>query len=220
MKILVLILASDNSPLYIDFQNAWKKYMNSHPNFDCFFYKSDTTIDCPILKRGNDILINIEESYYTIYTKTMKTFEFMYNELDKYDFVMRPNCSSFIRFDKYLELCATFPKEKFCGGHIGIHNGKIRFPAGACYTLSPDLVKRLIDEPIVNLWSDDVAIGYAMQTWNIPIHRLPRWDAKYYRTHQKITNLNTNDYHFRIRTINRENDVDTYNQLVKKYYNV
>jgi hypothetical protein len=220
MKILVLILASDNTPHYKNFQLCWKKYMNSHPEFDCFFYKSDTSIDCPILKRDNEILINVEESYYTISEKTLRVFKFMYDELHKYDFVMRPNISSFIRFDKYLELCKTFPKENCCAAFIGLHKGQIRFPSGACYTLSCDLIKRIIDEPIVNLWTDDVMIGAYLQKWNIPIIPLSRWAAKFHRWQQNIESLNVNDYHFRVRTKDRDRDVEIHNELIFKYYNV
>jgi len=216
MKILVLILASDNTSYYRDFQLCWKRYMNLYPNIDCYFYKGNPNISTPFHYNDNDneIIIKLNDNYDTIYEKTLKVFEYFYNDLHKYDYVYRANLSSFIRFDKYLELCKSFQKTNFCSAIIGKYNN-IYFPSGCGYTLSPDLVKRLVDEKPQYICMDDVSVGLALMNWKIQITPMERYDIK---NNENINLLNTNIFHFRIKTNNRINDVNYYNKLIDKYY--
>jgi hypothetical protein len=62
MKILVLILASDNTSYYRNFQLCWKRYMNLYPNIDCYFYKGNQYISTPFYYNNNDNEIIIKLS--------------------------------------------------------------------------------------------------------------------------------------------------------------
>jgi hypothetical protein len=215
VKILMLILASDTNDEYLAFQNEWLKYMNLAPaNIDCYFYKGDphSSEKVKINYFTNTITVSIEDTYANIYEKTLRVFEYFYPILSSYDFIFRTNLSSFIRFDKYIQLAKTFPKENFCSAIIGGDN-KIKFPSGAGFTITPDIVKRLCDERPPYIVMDDVSIGYALQNWKISIYQSYRYDIK---ENDQIETFQTDHFHFRLKTNNRSQDVINYKKLVNK----
>jgi hypothetical protein len=217
MKILVLILTSD-SEIYNVYQQLWASYMNLDPNIRCYFYKADPTLDVPIRKIGNNIIVRMEESWSTLYKKTVEVFKYLHDTFDNYDFVLRTNMSSFYRFNKYLEACEQFPKENFCTGVVGLHDGQ-RFPSGCGFTVSTDVARLIAQCPIDTDLNDDVAIGKVLTTNNIPIVNTSRYNIKIGET---VDDIVTDEYHFRVNTANeggdRWDDLKTYKKLIKKYY--
>lgn len=218
----MLILASDDTEYFKEFQICWKRFMNTMPSvIDCYFYKCDPTIEEPIIRQGNEIFIKMKESINTVYEKTLRVFKYFYDDLDKYDFVFRPNLSSFIRFDKYLEVCETLPKKNCCAAVIG-HRNRIIFPSGSGFTMSSDLVKQLVNNPGPNVIVDDVSIGFSLMCYGVSIIPMPRYDI----THEQesiliaknINEFNTDKFHFRLKTTNRSLDIDVFNKLIDKYY--
>jgi len=222
-KILMLILASDTDPIYIEFQKIWRKYMNSNPNIDSYFYKADPTLkEEALLVDKNTLLVKCEESFNTCYEKTLKAFEYFSPQFSKYDYILRPNLSSFIVFDHYLEFCKMLPKVNGCSAVIGTHT-TIQFPSGAAFTLTPDLVMRLLQERPPYVVQDDVSIGNALKLWNIHILPAPRTDISYDKDIEYIDSIISNDktiFHYRVKRLsgNRNIDVDILNKLVDKYY--
>jgi len=222
-KILMLILASDTDPIYIEFQKIWCKYMNSNPNIDSYFYKADPTLkEEALLVDKNTLLVKCEESFNTCYEKTLKAFEYFSPQFSKYDYIIRPNLSSFIVFDHYLEFCKKVPKVNGCSAVIGIEK-TIQYPSGSAFTITPDLVMRLLEERSPYVIQDDVSIGNALKTWNIPILPAPRTDILYDNDMQYIDSISSNDknvFHYRVKRLsgNRNIDVDILNKLVDKYY--
>jgi len=218
MKILVLILASDNTYKYEEFQKCWKRYMNCMPSvFDCYFYKSDPSIETPFVKNENEIILKMEETLELTYEKTINILKYFYNDLDKYDYILRTNLSSFIRFDKYIEICETFPKENLVAALIG-YGYEVPYPAGAGFTLTPDIAKRLVDDVQPYVYVDDVTIGYALHKWGVEITNLERYDLIH--GYEDVKKINTNIYHFRIKTNSIHDDITMYNNLIDKYYNL
>ena len=109
MKILVLILASDTSSIYLEFQQLWRKYMNNFPEADCFFYKGHPDIEEDAFLGGDTLMIKINENLDTVYEKTLRAFDFFNPKLDSYDFVFRTNLSSFIDIPKLINFAKTLP---------------------------------------------------------------------------------------------------------------
>jgi hypothetical protein len=105
----------------------------------------------------------------------MLAFKYFRPVFSKYDFVFRTCLSSHIRFNKYLDFCRTLPRSGLCAAYSGKY-GDITFPSGSGYTLSTDLVKRLLDEPVEHYIIDDVTIGLAMQRWGVPIQHVDKHD--------------------------------------------
>jgi len=214
IKILMLILATDGEP-YSLFQQQWEKIVNSNQNIDCYFYKGDSSINDEIQIINNTILVKIEEKYETVYEKTMRVFKYFYDKLDKYDFIYRPNMSSFIRFDKYLEACKFFPRSNLCAALIGYYHGSMPFPSGSGFTMSCDVLKKIVDMNPLYIYMDDITIGKALIDLNITILAQPRFDIL---SCVSVDNIPSTFYHYRIKTENRGYDVEIFSSLVKIYY--
>jgi hypothetical protein len=215
MRILVLILASDDGSIYSALQEKWKKYMNKHPKIDCYFYKGDLSLPKPAILSGDTLWVRANDDSYHCYEKTIAAFAYFEPLLYKYDFVFRPNLSSFLVLDSYYEACKTFPKRKFCSAEINSNMSGIPFsyPSGAGFTLSCDIVRQLVINPQPQIINDDVSIGAALVNWGIPIHPAKRVNIL------EDTEFRTGDaYHYRIRTGDREKDLLHHDYLISFYY--
>lgn len=223
-KILMLVLASDTDPLYCAFQIIWREYMNKHPNIECYFYKGHPELqEDAFMSDKNTLLLKCSERFDTCYEKTLKAFAFFRPNFKKYDFIFRTNLSSFIVFNNYIELTKTWPKTDFCSAFIGTVDDGTQFPAGAGFTITPDLVERLLDENPPHITQDDVSIGYFLKKNNIPIHPVKRTDILLYQQYQylgKIIEENDNIFHYRIKNIEgvRNIDIEIMKQLLNYYY--
>jgi hypothetical protein len=215
MRILVLILASDGNPEYVQFQELWRMYTKSHPNIDCLFYKGNPSMEKAAELIGDTVYVKIEDTLDTVYDKLMMTLRFLEPSLHKYDFMYRTNLSSFVDFEKYYHFSLLLPTTNVCAAVIGHHEG-IVFPSGAGFTLSIDLVRRLIQENHPNFYLDDVTIGKAMSTWGIQYIRTNRIDYKGNGiwTFEHQPSPNELIFHYRVKTENRDEDCNILNRLV------
>jgi hypothetical protein len=192
--------------------------MNLHPKIDCYFYKGDPTLPTEAVLRGNTLLLRIEESLDTVYEKTLRAFRFFEPQLSNYTFVYRTNLSSFIDFGKYLQVCARFPRTECCAAWVGWYEEGIPFPSGAGFTLSPDLVRRLLRENPPLLVQDDITIGHTLHRWGIPILPVSRAD---YVAVENAFAINCSDpempiFHYRLRSDDRNLDVIALRTLVTR----
>lgn len=207
MKILMLILASDGSPEYRKFQELWRTYTNSNPHIDCLFYKGNPDMDKDAERIGDTIFVKIEDTLDNVYDKLMMTLRFVYPSLDTYDFLYRTNLSSCVDFDKFVHFCHLLPSTNVCAAVLSRHEG-VMFPSGAGFTISIDLVKRLVQENPPNFYLDDVTIGKAMANWNIQWIHTNRIDYRgnslWCYLHRPYSNEII--FHYRAKTENREDD--------------
>ncbi len=215
MRILVLILASDGAPEYIEFQTIWESYMKSNPSVDCYFYKGDPTLEKDVLLKGNTLFINIEDTLETVYEKTLRAFLYFEPRMDQYDFVYRTNLSSFVDFPKYLQFCERLPKSDCCAAVTGDPEG-IPFPSGSGFTMSVNLVRRLLEERPPKVVQDDVTIGTALHNWGIQIHNTNRSDCTSPGGPFTVLVPNEDVFHYRVKSHDRTSDAHVLRDLVKR----
>jgi hypothetical protein len=226
-RVLMLVLASDTSPIYVEFQSLWRQYMTSHPNIDCYFYKGDSTQEEEYKCVDNTLTIRIDDGYDTIYNKMCKAFAYFEAKLDDYDYVYRPNLSSFIVFKNYLEtLCALHTTqsipERFCSAVIGEKDG-LKFPSGSGFTITPDIVKYMLHNPRPKYIEDDVTVGLILKDMGIkitPVHRVDILTEQNRNLIESIDIDNINVFHYRLKSNcgNRRNDIEVFKKLLTKYY--
>lgn len=204
MKILMLVLASDG---YEPFYALWRKYMNSNPNIDCFFYRGNPDMEKDAELVDDTIYVKIGDTLDTVYEKLMLTLKFLEPKLRKYDFFFRTNLSSFIDFNKYVHFCLLLPTENTCAAVIG-HHDEIPFPSGAGFTMTMDLVRRLVYENPPPYHLDDVTIGKAISKWGVQWIRANRLDFQgngvWVFEHKPSPNELL--FHYRAKTDDREED--------------
>lgn len=224
-RVLVLILASDTQPIYLEHQRLWRTYMHSNPNVDCYFYKGDPTLKSEAELKGDTLFLRIEDTLDTVYEKTLRAFAFFSPRLTKYKCVFRTNLSSVVVFDRYIEYCKLIPSEGFCSAYVG-HEFEVEFPSGAGYTLTPDLVRRLaVERPPLHI-QDDVSLGFAFKEWGVKVRPAPRIDllSEFY-VEAWAGKIPPYAYHFRAKQLIRaEEGIETpyelelMQSLISEYY--
>lgn len=218
MKILVLILASDTDPIYLQFQSIWRRYMKSSSHIDCYFYKGDPMLETEYKLDEDTLWIRMGESTDTVYEKTLKAFEYFATSLDTYDFVFRPNLSSFVIFDKYIDYCSTLPRQRSVSAFIG-GQGADTFPSGSGFTMSPDVVLKLLNDRPLKVEQDDVTIGKWLYSNGIPIQPAARCDYIYGTGIPHYHGGNEADiFHYRIKNETRRLDVEIHEKLLNTFY--
>jgi hypothetical protein len=217
----MLILASDGHVIYRQLEDVWRYYMKSNPNVDCYFYKGDPSLQDDYILKDDTLYIKIKDSLDTVYEKTLRAFRYFENDLYKYDFVYRTNMSSFVILNKYVDYCESLPRNRFVSAVVGNY-GSICFPSGSGFTITPDLVAELIHDNPQLIEQDDVTIGAWMLTKCIPIIPVSRIDFIYDSNQSCIQNSEImpteSIFHYRIKNINRENDIVIHRRLLAIFY--
>ncbi len=163
-QIIILIIASDNTDYYINMQNIWKLYMNTHPYIKSFFIKENNNIDdnLSLDDNNNTIYVKCESSLIPgILIKTIECCKYIYNNYN-FKYIFRTNLSSFIDLNKLY----TFSMNNLFnyGAVIGYHDN-IKFGSGSGFFISKECTNYLININNIdyNKNYDDVVIGEILE---------------------------------------------------------
>lgn len=203
-RILIIVLASDTEPLYCKLQAVWRNA--KHPRADILFLKAHPDIQGEDFVCGDTIYIGCRESLDNVYEKQMRGFKLLVPLLSQYAFVFRTNLSSYVDIPNYLHYCATLPRTRMYGGLIGHHDGHL-FASGSGYTITPDLIERLVQENPPEVFVDDVSVGSAITSWGVPILEAPRDDYTPNGWIHKGPFAGLPAFHRRVKTEDRNEDV-------------
>ncbi len=177
MRLLVLVIYSEDNPLYKEHLRVWRLYSKKNASVDVYFMTLSPNVTEKILV--NDILIIPgEESFKNLPYKFISALE--YFPYQDYDYILRTNMSSFWVFHNLLSVLETLPREELLAGQT---DGS--FVSGAGMLFTPDVCHILVrfKERIFSFrprdLGDDVRLSY------------------YLRIHHEIecTQLNPNTYH-------------------------
>lgn len=218
--------------------------MHLHREVDCYFYKGHPDLTRPTFLEDKTLWIKINENLETVYEKTLRAFEYFTPELEKYDFVYRSNLSTFVSFEHLVEYCKDLPRTRCCAAVAGgippedenrnsLEQG-FSFPGGNGFILSPDVVRRLVQERIPLVEQDDVTIGIALRKWGIKITEFARPDlidglnGKWFVNNPHLLNSKTEwsikpkkmMFSYRIKTSDRNYDANTMDALIRTTYGV
>lgn len=210
MKILILVCSSHQPP-YDSFMKAQKETWDSiiHPNIETVFYhgSGDNTWE------GNVYRSDCAHGYYTQHWKHKQAIDACWEK--DWDIVFRTHSSSYVDKEKLYEFAKDLPTEKTYGGwKLGegmdsiIWNGheilqECISGAGIFYSRDiADILRKNIPEG-QNI-EEDVLSGRILQTFGIR----PSFDD---RSRQDIQGpWGTRDsYHYRIKTADRRQDINT-----------
>jgi hypothetical protein len=230
IKLLVLIIANDQDPVYISLQKAWKAYMHLDPeHVDAYFVKADPELPVEYKIEGDIIWAKTEESIFPgILNKTLLSLEAMQPKLDEYDYTLRTNLSSFYSFPRLLNALKNTAKNNFCYS-FGIPHFKPIVISGAGYILSQDLVKTVLENKsqFMNVREyDDLTLGSFLLKTGVPLIRHNRIDLltlkDFVKNKHKI--IDSNCFQFRVKNSNHElrlrDDLFIYSELLKIFYDI
>jgi hypothetical protein len=177
MKILNLVLYSDNDEIYVQMYQALSGYYKGFSDVSTYFYKYNENISGNIEITGDIINIKGRESYTPgILNKTIDAFMLFKNngEYEKYDYIIRSNISSIVNFSLLSEQLELNPVEYYGSTNIGnieIDNTNIPFASGTNIIMSKKgyitLVNNinLLDKSLI----DDISIAVFFHKLNIKI---------------------------------------------------
>ena len=164
MKVLFLILASGGD-LYDKFTKQWKRYMNSNPSCECYFYRYSSVEELS----GNILFLKGTENMHNLYQKTLDALKFFEHRLDEFDFICRPNLSSFFLFDRYLKYLEGLPKT-MCMEGSHLRYGDIIYPAGSGFSFTSDIAKILLERQDKQFQIDDITFGKVCKEIGVKIY--------------------------------------------------
>jgi hypothetical protein len=209
-RILLLVLASDTEPLYCQLQSIWKTA--SHPRADILFLKAHPNLRGDDFLHENTILIGCEESLDSVYEKQMRGFKVLLPHLKDYAFVFRTNLSSYVDIPAYLRYCETLPRREVYAGMVGDHYG-VAFASGSGFTITPDLIERLVLENPPTVFLDDVSIGCAITKWGVPVRQASRLDYTLGGWIHRGPQTEDPPFHRRVKTESRSDDLQVLARL-------
>jgi len=190
MKILHLVLFSDDKYYNEMYKITSKYYSEFNDNIKTIYYKFNNSIS-EEYKLENDIL-NIkgnETRIPGILVKTIKSFIYFQNELVNYDYIIRSNISTVIDFKNLIIL---LEKDNYdYGGYLW--EGKefpCPFVSGTCIILNRLIVENMLTNTAKILFNiiDDVAIGLYLN-----------------KIIKKYKFLNLNNYYYWVNSVKKEN---------------
>lgn len=217
MRILTLVLASDTMPEYLEFQAVWRTYMPAN----CYFYKAHPNLPTDTFLSGDTLMVGMEETFDTIYEKTLKAFEYFAPRLHEYDFVYRTNLSTFTHFPSLIAYCKTLPRTNTCAAVFGGEGTPRMFPGGSGILMTPDLVQRLLTERPEKAVQDDVTMGAAFLRWGVHTISFRRGD---YENSDRFFIRNwdiapeASLFSWRLKTEDRTKDVAAMRALIVRTY--
>ena len=218
-KILILVLGHKGDPYNNIIENGIKKTWGSHkhPNIDIYYYYGNADNNQII---NDEIYVNIPESFSNIGFKTISALKLIEAEKE-YDYIFRTNVSSYINQELLFEKITTLPRNNVLAAVIGEVNG-IKFPSGAGFLLSRDLVQYIIsnEHKWDHSYMDDVALGLFFKDKTIiPLDRRDYTDS-YNNMLSDIDTTYKNHYHYRCKIdYDRNIDVETMLKLHGLIYN-
>lgn len=179
-KLLVLIIASDQNPVYLEEQELWRSYMHKdRDHVEAYFIKGNPDLKSEFEIDGDVIWSKTAETITPgVLNKTVLSLEALFPRLDEFDFVLRTNLSSFFNFPKMLKFLETLPKTKCYAGLIfrkddSKHLGwPTRWIHGSGYVISPDVAKLIVANKKALIDSsipDDLTVAEFFEQNGIPM---------------------------------------------------
>ena len=236
LKILVLIIASDNQPVYLKLQELWRSYMHKDPqHITAYFIKGDPNLPY-LYDIDHDIIWSqVKESIKPgVINKTLVSFEAMLPKIREYDYIVRTNLSSFYVFDRLLTYLKDCPREKFYAAHIQGYNA-VRLPAetfyigsGCGFIVTPDLIELMVAHKQFfmnnkSFW-DDQLIGIFLHNKGIKLVNHDRLDIySMNQWHHKKNSLPETTFQVRVKNPDSRrttDDIAIHKELIKKFYQI
>jgi hypothetical protein len=220
MRILILIVSSDNLPVYKKEKELWRTYMTSHPEIDAYFIESRLDVSTTYIE-NQTIYTHGEESYEQLSPKTLDALQFCMST--HYDYIIRTNLSMVWDFNALYTYLQNCPNERFYAGQYGPYYNKqtleywFHFVGGMGIIMSKDVATLLLENrEITESFPDvdDINIGYTMHCLGVPIQliRFFYWD--------KCIDFVKSDSHFFYRMKQENSDRENEPILIQKLLSV
>lgn len=226
-KIIFLIISSTNDECYINMKKIQQEYLKLFGDkIKYFFIECVPNMVEEIEEIEDHIFVKDTESIIPgIYNKTIKAINHVCQTYH-FDFIIRTNLSSFWNLPNILNLLDTKPTTGYAGGY-----NVQGFITGTGIILSNDIASMLSNNILPIHMHDDVLISHILSTHNIQLNNITeyKWGFMIPRICEladncRFTEIDEDNYndilYFRLKNENRQTDVNYFNILKKKIYNL
>jgi len=204
-KLLVLIICSDQFPIYGEFQKVWRSYMHLDPeHVEAYFIRGNPDLEGNYEVIDDVIWSKTDEGWPPasagILNKTIFSLEAMMSRIEnEFDYVLRTNLSSVYNFPKLLKVLETLPRERCYFGSCPFPD--FVFGSGSGFVLSSDLAKLLVEHKKAFLHQknyDDVMIGLFLAGQGVTLIPHERMDILSFKQWNRMTKVFPDHiFHFR-----------------------
>lgn len=235
-EVIMLILDSDDLPIYEYNRKIWREYMNSNDKILSLFirYSPDIKEDAVLDINNNILFIKGKEEYSceSILNKTIKAFKYCHERFT-YKYIVRTNVSGIWIFDNLLQYLSERQHGQYLTGWVvnkKINNKTIYFVSGSGIIIPNNLVPMLFDHTNFTYEMDDLEISTFYTNKGIRLmdsrRKLDTYVKKfeYNNKNDILSSFNNikNDkiVYFRIKSTFDRYDNDKYccNLIMDKYY--
>jgi hypothetical protein len=193
MRVLVLIIASDDKPCYAQHRAVWRERWDLHPAFECKFLQMREGLTGE--EEHTFFVQGVESLHPGILDKTVAALR---HYLDRgYDFILRTNLSSLWFFDRFAQVLEDMPSS---GVYAGVNSSVRRYVSGGGLLLSCDVARLLVENMHLNTTNcvDDVDIGCVLEALGVEIRSFPQcWHSD---ANQAI---DASHFHYYVKTVGR-----------------
>lgn len=224
-NLIVLIVSSHELPVYNKFKQISNSYYSLYPNkIKHFYLEMREDINEDIIETENHIYVKGKENFIpSMYMKFIKAIDYINKKYD-YDFLFRPNLSTFCNMNNMLNFIEKIPKENFASGYVlpwsVISGTGIIISKDVSYILLRDFVTNSAD-------NDDNQITEVIRRNNVQIVDLRSYGYKYeylidnsYDENYTFDKENTLLFRIRNDENREEYDIKYMKLLSKKIYNI
>lgn len=206
IKILVLIIASDDYPVYVELQKIWRSYMHyDKKHVEAYFIRGNPYLNTPYAVENDVIWAKSPENLIPgLVNKTIASLEALLPRIrSEFDYVLRTNLSSFYIFPRLLEFLKSSQRSGFyAGSDIGVPG----IGSGCGFLMSSDIAEFLVHNKnhfYNNMTgNDDEVIGRFLKDRGVPLIPHPRMDFYEIGTWHLLKNhIPENVFHFRIKNL-------------------
>lgn len=204
-KVIIVVLGAEGHyrPLIQSVRDTWGP-LPPYPTVYCYGWMEGKPRipESSVARNGDVIMCGLSDTMQVIHHKTLLTFKHLL-EHDEFDYLFRCCAGSYIHKPAMAKFIKDKPRDRLYCGAVGYHAGR-PYASGSGYFLSKDLVKLAVDR-INEVWpmarTDDVAMGYFMQTQGVPIARgARRVDIDHPSQLSKLETVDLNlEYHYHFR---------------------
>ncbi|HSX26995.1 MAG TPA: hypothetical protein VLE89_08335 [Chlamydiales bacterium] len=227
-KLLVLIICSDEPPVYRELQKIWRSYMHLDPeHVEAYFIRGKADLLDDFAIDGDVIWLKTAECFCPgILNKTILSMAAMLPRVKEFEYVLRTNLSSFYVFPRLLSVLKTFPKRQFyCGAPLLLFPGAPLLGSGSGFIVSSDLMELIVagkHQLLNQMPADDVVLGLFLIHYGVSLtpysffmfDSMGAWDKGKDQIPETI-------FQIRVKNVDRRrlsDDIAIHSKLLEKFY--
>jgi len=209
IKTIILVLSyNDNGGIYDRFQKSQSETwdISPYPDTETFYFYGGSDENKIV---GNKIYVSVDSGLWSCGLKTIESLKLINNNFD-YDFLFRTNSSSYVDKEMLSDFLYDKPKKNYYAGHSA-HDQGVHYVSGSGIILSKDLVDILVENQnkIDGGLMDDASFAKILNYCGIYPTQVDRCNY----SDSIVNNLDCKSFLYRLRSINREIDIQNMHQI-------